>query len=110
MSSNKKIILSLYRIKLRYCIDNFNYKCGSWINYKKINIKSRNLYKLKKKINFGNYIFNIIRDNYKSNKDLTVKEEIDKQIDYGFYIVRNLDEIENIYYGDDIFKILKKID
>ena len=57
MSSNKKIILSLYRIKLRYCIDNFNYKCGSWINYKKINIKSRNLYKLKKKNKFWKLYF-----------------------------------------------------
>lgn len=109
MSSNKKIIFSLYRIKLRYCINNFNYKCGSWSNYKKINIKSKNLYKLKK-ITFGNYIFNIIRDTYKSNKYIKVKEEIDKEIDYGFYIVRNLDEIENIYYGDDVFEILKKID
>ena len=63
-----------------------------------------------RKITFGNYVFNIIRDNYKRDKNLIIKEEIDEQIDYAFYIVRNLDEIENIYYGDDAFEILEKID
>ena len=109
MSNNKKIILGLYRIKLRYCIDNFDYKCGKWVNYKNFDISSKNVNRLRK-ITFGNYVFNIIRDNYKRDKNLIIKEEIDEQIDYAFYIVRNLDEIENIYYGDDAFEILEKID
>ena len=35
---------------------------------------------------------------------------INNKIDYAFHVLRNLDEIENIYYGDDVFHILEKID
>ena len=111
MSNHKKMILNLYRIKLRYCINNFGYKCGDWYNYKNFDIsKKRNLKKLNKKKTFGNYVFNIIRDNYKLNKNLSCENMINNKIDYAFHVLRNLDEIENIYYGDDVFHILEKID
>jgi len=78
-----KVVLALYRTKLKICIAN-GYKLGS----KEIN---NNIYK-KKMFNkngiLGQNIFELIKFEYKRSRYVTNKDLIDQRIDNAFYVLR----------------------
>ena len=99
---NKKLIRSLYKSKIQICRD-FGYKYGSLVNkhdndnFKYIlsdNKKRRYLRRMSNE-KYVNFVTNHIKYEYKINKELKDKEDINKEIDYGFYILRNMNEIFN---------------
>ena len=87
---SKKIVLSLYRSKLRIC-HSYGYEFGDWIY---IN-KNFNMNKVFNKVNKCNnislkatYIANYTRFFYKDSKKIKNKKLIDYNIDEGFRILK----------------------
>ena len=95
--NNRKLVLSLYRSKVRMCCK-FGYDLGKWDNsnlyiYRRdLTIKSM---KRKNKNIIGSYIMNNVRYKYKLYKDEYDPIVIEDLIDDGF---KNLRKINEYYY------------
>ena len=88
---DRRIILSLYRHKLKNCVK-LGYKYGNWDNGLVCNrpdISSKQFRKMHKRGIVGNYIFNNIRHQYKLSKNINNSQK-NNLIDYGFHILRNM--------------------
>tara|TARA_Y100001970_G_scaffold203607_1_gene247835 strand:+ start:5913 stop:6239 length:327 start_codon:yes stop_codon:yes gene_type:complete len=102
--NNRKVILCLYRSKLKLS-HNFGYQYGKWDNNKLIinqinNKKFINKKKIKKKYGsqeLGSYIMNNVRYRYKMCKYENDKIEIDSLINYAFECYRELTYLCNGY-------------
>lgn len=104
--SNRRVIFSLYRTKLRLCIRE-NYVPGEWIDpdkllgwakneyhvaaQKSFNIKK--LKHLKTKNILGNFIWNTVRWKYKANKNTSNIYKIDEAIDDAFDGLRSINTL-----------------
>ena len=91
---NNRIILSLYRAKLRIC-NSYGYNYGVWMDINpKINF-GKVLLKLKKSKSYpknAKYIANYTRFFYKESKKIKDKEIIDYNIDEAFRAFRRYHE------------------
>ena len=104
--SNRRVIFSLYRTKLRLCIRE-NYVPGEWIDpdkllgwakneyhvaaQKSFNIKK--LKHLKTKNILGNFIWNTVRWKYKANKNTSNIYKINEAIDDAFDGLRSINTL-----------------
>lgn len=95
-----KLIRTLYRNKLLIC-NRYGYKYGNWINTDSYNNfkfimsdkKRRKFVNRMRDDKYVNFIANYIRYEYKNNKNLNNIDEISENIDYSFYVLRNLEDI-----------------
>ena len=87
--TNRKIILNLYKTKIKLC-QQMGYQLGTYLP----NIYN---YKLKKKYYKHKPIelllFSHIKCQYTKNINIKNNNVIQKRIDYGFYVIRNFDKI-----------------
>ena len=96
--SHKKLVFSLYRNHLRFCIRELKYKPLDLKNineivlydYSRMNLKNRKE-KIKnlKQSDLGSDAANTIRYIYKQNMNLKNEKEINQCIDYAFHVIRN---------------------
>ena len=94
---NKKIVLSLYKNKLKISHE-LGYKYGKWNNFVIIKNHKNSVFKYlkrKRRYKFGDVIMNNVRYWYKINKNETDNNEINKHIDYGFDVLKYLNDIKN---------------
>lgn len=98
--NNRKVILSLYRSKLKLS-HNFGYQYGKWDNNQINNILgSINKKKLKKKHGsqkVGSYIMNNVRYRYKMCMYEKDNNKIEYLIDDGFYYLKKINNLCNCY-------------
>ena len=95
--NNKKIILNLYKSKIKLCL-NHGYKLGSYkevtpdFNLGKSLIKCK---KIRNKARRANYIMSHVRQGYKDNIHKNDNFMINCYIDEGFQVLRNLNNLLN---------------
>lgn len=93
-------IMSLYRAKLRVCID-MGHTYGSWRHiyiYNTNNLERQfNKKKLINQRNPGTIIWNNVRHQYKIHINKTDSEGIDELIDTGFYWLSMINNVYNKY-------------
>lgn len=93
--NNKKIILNLYRSKIRLC-QTHGYKLGSYKNINPGFNLGRALMKCKKiknKQRRSNFIMSYVRQGYKDNIDINDDFIVNMYIDEGFQVLRNLNNL-----------------
>lgn len=94
---NRKLIRTLYKNKLSMC-NKFGYKYGDWLNVYYYNnfkflISNEKTIKFLDKMNNEDYVkcvANYIRYEYKNNKNLNDIEKENINIDYSFFILKNM--------------------
>jgi hypothetical protein len=94
---NKKIVIALYRSKLRMC-NNLGYSLGNWNDGNLTRREHLYLHKIKKKRKskyWGAYLMDNIRFRYKLYKDEPDIEKIEELIDNAFDHLRDLNEYTN---------------
>lgn len=98
MNNHKKLVFSLYRSHLRFCIRELKYSPLDWksidniilYDFSKMNSKKRkNMIKSLKQSDLGCDAANTIRYLYKQNMNLEDKKEINMCLDYAFHVVRS---------------------
>lgn len=97
MNNHKKLVLTLYRTHLRFCINELKYKPLDWrdlntvilYDYSKMSLRKRKQFiRNIKQEDLGANAANTIRHIYKQNMKLTDKKSIDECLNYGFHIMR----------------------
>lgn len=94
MNNNRRIILTLYRSKLQLCRI-FGHIYGTYLPF--IDKPKLQNYYIKYQ-NIGLILFSHIKKSYTQHKDLIEPKLIDKQIDYGFYVLYNFDKYLDIIH------------
>jgi hypothetical protein len=88
MNNHRKVVLALYKSKLKLC-KIWGYKYGTYLPF----IDKPNLRKYYvKHENIGFILFSHIKKSYTQHKHLQDSIFIQQQIDYGFYVLRNFDK------------------
>ena len=91
--SNRKIILNLYKTKIKLC-QQIGYQLGTYL-------PNINNYKLNKKYfkheSIELLLFSHIKYQYTKNINIKNNHLIQNQIDTGFYVIRNFDEFVFIF-------------
>ena len=98
-SVNRKIVLSLYKNKIKICQEH-GYKLGNWDNSLVKNndfINKKMIKRFYKNNLLGSFLMNNIRDRYKFFKYENDEIEIDSLIDYAFEFYRELTYLCNSY-------------
>lgn len=93
--NNKKIILNLYRSKIKLCKEQ-GYKLGTYKNVSPDFNLAKSLIKCKKirnKVKRSNYIMSHVRQGYKDNMYKEDHFMVDVYIDEGFQVLRNLNNL-----------------
>jgi hypothetical protein len=96
-TSNKKIVIALYRSKIRTC-NNLGYSLGKWNDANITHRTNLYLHKIKtihKRLNMGEYLMDNIRLRYKLYKDEPDIVKIEKLIDNAFDHLRDLNQFAN---------------
>tara|TARA_B100000989_G_scaffold296764_1_gene280720 strand:- start:2221 stop:2535 length:315 start_codon:yes stop_codon:yes gene_type:complete len=93
MNNNRKIILTLYKHKLKLC-RKLGYVYGNWNDDYVVNHQYISLSKVKKynTRRLCNYMLNNIRNQYKLCKYETDKEDINDCIDFGFETLKDMNK------------------
>jgi len=94
--SNRRLILNIYKSKLKLCHD-FGYEYGNYHYYVKPNYNLRRSLKIVNKMKNENkritYIANHIRQSYKDQKNIRDPELINLCIDKGLRVLRKIDDL-----------------
>ena len=99
MNQNRRVILNLYKHKIKICRD-MNYKYGKWdySQYRSDNVIEYYDYYRLKKMNrtkkLGHHLMNNIRCRYKLYSDIKDEEHINDLIDNGFSILRDMNNLK----------------
>jgi hypothetical protein len=101
MNQNRRVILNLYRHKIKICRD-MNYKYGKWdySQYRPDSILEYYDYNRLKKMNrtkkLGHHLMNNIRCRYKLYSDIKDEEQVNHLIDNGFTMLRDMNNLKKL--------------
>lgn len=102
MNQNRRVILNLYKHKIKICRD-MNYKYGKWdySQYRPDSILEYYDYNRLKKMNrtkkLGHHLMNNIRCRYKLYSDIKDEEQVNHLIDIGFNMLRDMNNLQFMF-------------